>query len=84
MITSVEAARLLKNEYPKRKIVEAAVYNSKYYLFIALEDISKPDPNDPCFLVDMKSGKIIQISPTMDIQKYSDALLNHRIEVPKL
>lgn len=84
MISVKKAYALLKEKFPKRTVTEAAEYDNRFWVFVAVEDPNQMDFGNPFYLVDKRSGEIHNFSPVNDPNKFNDAFLNRGIELRAL
>lgn len=74
MISVKKAAEYLRKKAPELTIIKAVDYDSKYYLFSAVENPNEPDFNDPYYVVDKNTGEVYSFSPMKELPKFLTAL----------
>lgn len=73
-MTAKEAYSSFMKKHPGLTVTEAAEYDDKYFLFVAVEDPDRIDYGDPFYLIDRKTGEIKNFSPIDDLDKFEEAL----------
>lgn len=84
MIISKEAYKIFKKAHPDLTVVEAALYDNKYYMFVALKDPNVPEFNDPYYAIDKNTGELYNFTPTRNLEKFYKAFREHPIDVRSL
>lgn len=73
MISTIEAADILRKKNPTiKEITECKDYGSDY-LFVAFETDDKRNEIDPFYLVDKNNGKVRNYTIAEDIDKFFSA-----------
>ncbi len=83
MISLKEALEIFKEKHPILTVTAAYLYDNKYFMFVAVRDTNEVNINSPYYLVDVK-GTIYNITPTMNIDAFNDALENHKLDIRRL
>lgn len=81
MISFVEAAKRLQNTYPTRQITQALDYDSKWFLFMAVENPNAIDYDSPWYAVNKHTGAVRTFNPIDQLEKFIDAMHNRRVVV---
>lgn len=81
MLTYKQAAAVLLKKYPQKKITMAIDYDSKWFIFMVVEDENSIDLDSPFYAVNKHTGDIRTYSPVDDLEKYTEAVYNHRINL---
>lgn len=76
-----EAVKILKKKYPKKTVTMAIDYDSKWFLFLVVDDPNKMDEDSPFYAVNKKTGAIRSYSPIDDLDNYTEAVQNRVIEL---
>lgn len=79
MINAKEAYDIFKKAYPKLVPTECCLYDNKYYIFTAPEEVGKVDFNDPYYAVNRATRRLSRFTPVEDLDKWLDALVNHQV-----
>lgn len=79
-MTSLEKAKkAFQRAYPERTVIKIMDYDSNWYIFEAVENVSVNDFNSPFFAVNKQTGGIAAYSPFDDIDNYLSAVAEHTI-----
>ena len=66
--------------FAPKKVREAAEYKGEYFLFAVLHPDSEEEM-DPFVLYEKGTGEISGFVPTMDLEGFGDAMLNHKRDI---
>lgn len=79
MLTYKQAAAVLLKKYPQKKITMAIDYDSKWFIFMAVDDENSIDLDSPFYAVNKRTGDIRTYSPVDDLDNYTNAVQNRMI-----
>ena len=81
MLNVQQAINALRKTYPKRQITQAIDYDSKWFLFLAVENPDRVDFDSPYYAVDKQTGAVRSYSPVDDLEKFTDAVYTRQIKL---
>ena len=74
-----KAIRAFKAKFPKLIVTRVIDYDREHFVVEALENLSKPNYNNPYYGVDKKTYKITGFIPSFDMDAFIDAVENRTV-----
>lgn len=79
MMTSQEAMAILHKQLPNLVITRCIDYNERHFVIEAVENLDRPNYNNPFYGVDKNTGKITGFKPNFNLDAFFEAVAKRTV-----